>query len=402
VLKSEMLRFRGKGGGVLLPAFVNEKNKELVERAETAIGLFESGVGRTRRELEELTDQFRKGQGDQKLNRGLVEVLMGRCRLEAPTDLPAADIRTALFELGAKAFPVGVSAEDAVRDEILSDVAARFGITVRDLERCMFSDLKEEQVVESFETTVPSELLQDYNVALAQGVLLHATSLTVVLPAPDAQKVRQLFRFLKFFRLLFTIERFDDCLALKLDGPLSVLSETKSYGVRLASFLPSLLRAETFTLAADIKYKRRRYSFTLSQDSGLKPRGRDLGTWVPPEMQQLIDRIRQLCPAGIRVAETAAVFSLNGRDVYVPDLAFLRGSRTAYLEVIWPWRKVRWHHYFPLFQEAAPQTALLLVSAKSAGKTALEGVRDPRVIPFRVTPLADKVVSEVQRLLDQE
>jgi predicted nuclease of restriction endonuclease-like RecB superfamily len=101
----------------------------------------------------------------------------------------------------------------------------------------------------------------------------------------------------------------------------------------------------------------------------------------------------------MRLGETSQVLSLSGRDVYVPDLAFHRGSKTVLLEVVWPWRKLRWSSYYERFRESAPPNALLLISAKSVAKSAIDAARDPRLISFRVTPIADKVVEAAERLL---
>jgi hypothetical protein len=69
------------------------------------------------------------------------------------------------------------------------------------------------------------------------------------------------------------------------------------------------------------------------------------------------------------------------------------------VEVIWPWRKLRWTEHYELFRKHSPDNALLVVSKKSVGRATATGTEDPRVIFYRVTPPADQVMKAAQRLL---
>jgi predicted nuclease of restriction endonuclease-like RecB superfamily len=178
------------------------------------------------------------------------------------------------------------------------------------------------------------------------------------------------------------------------------LKQTKSYGVKLATFLPALLLLEDFELTADVRWKRRRYTFKVSPADGLKSHYAPKGGWVPKELAQLKSRLKEVLPAGVTVRDAAHVVSLGGRQVYVPDLEFRGMGKRAFLEILWPWKKLKWSRYYAPFASYAPDNAFLCLSTKVASKTFQKTNRDPRVIYYRATPLADRIAAAVVGFLE--
>jgi uncharacterized protein len=394
MLKKDQVRVRKSGDKGLAPAYVRLQNPSLRHRAGAIMDIFAEHVGRTRGELDEASSQFVKAEGDQKINKGLVELAFQFAQFESVEPERAGRLRSLLYEAGARHFPLGEGSGPA-REEILREVALEAGVGFEDVERLMFSDLKEAQVLTSFEGMEEVEFLQRYNLALAQGVLVHALHLDVWLPAPRPERLRQLFRYLKFFRLLFTVDFSAQGLAVRIDGPMSVLKQTRSYGVRLATFLPALLLLDNFSLVADVRWKRRRYTVVIDPSSGLISHYRDRGAWLPEELSRLHSRLEELAPQNLSIEETAKVISLGGRQVYVPDLRLVDGEREAWLEVIWPWKKLKWPAYYKLFSEYAPANAYLCVSTKMVSAAFQKRTNDQRLIYYRATPLADKIIKQI-------
>ena len=101
----------------------------------------------------------------------------------------------------------------------------------------------------TFDDISPENLLHRYNVALAQAILLRCTAMEVRIWGETPARFRQLFRAVKFHRLICTIhETRGNSYTLKLDGPLSLFSSTQKYGLQLALFLPTLLHCKAFDL----------------------------------------------------------------------------------------------------------------------------------------------------------
>ncbi len=394
MLKKDQLRLRVGANKEIRPAYVRLNNYDLRKRASEMLEVFLTSIGRTRGEIDEELTRFVKGGGDLKINRGFVELANGFADFEGAAVGLAREVRTALFARGATHFPLGLG-KGPPRREIVAVVARQFAQTPAEVERLMFADLKEAQVLERFEAMEPIPFLERYNLALAQGLLVHAVSVDVVLRNASSTRLRQLFRYLKFFQLLFEVESEGDDLRVHIDGPISVLKQTKSYGVKLATFLPALLLLDDFELVADVRWKRRRYTFRVSPDDGLKSHYSPKGGWVPKELDQLKRRLKEILPQGVTVRDAAYVASLGGRHVYVPDLQFRSGGKSLFLEVLWPWKKLKWSRYYEPFASHAPPNAFLCLSTKVASKTFQKTNRDPRIVYYRATPLADRIVKAV-------
>src|SRR5262249_40719615 len=128
------------------------------------------------------------------------------------------------------------------RVAVLGRVADEFGMTPEEVDQGLFADLKSEQRLIHFKDISAERLLQRYNVALAQAVLLRAPRVHVAVGQEPPARYRQLLRLVKFHRLICEIERTgEDCYQLHLDGPLSLFSATQKYGLQLALFLPAVL-----------------------------------------------------------------------------------------------------------------------------------------------------------------
>src|SRR5262249_45005076 len=151
--------------------------------------------------------------------------------------------------------------------------AEEVGILPDELDRSLFADLKAEQRVLSFKDCTPEQLLHRYNVALAQGILIRSTYMEVRVWSETPARFRQLFRAVKFHRLICTIHSSaGNSYTLKLDGPLSLFSSSQKYGLQLALFLPTLLHCKAFELSANIRWgtERKEKLFTLSATDGLR------------------------------------------------------------------------------------------------------------------------------------
>lgn len=395
MVRTELLRVR-KGLHGLSPMYLRKNKSDYADRAAMALECFRDNVGSRRVELDAAVAEIVQQPGDSRVIRAFVEILERSATFESSEEIPASEIRTALFLEGAKRFPVGSAHRREQRDEALLEVAQRFGLAPESLSAAMFKDLKDEQLMTALPEMDPEELIQRYNVGLAQGLLLHAAQMEITLPDASPSQLRQLVRYLKFFRLLFAVKtQLDGNLAVTVDGPRSVLKETRAYGVRLGNFLPALLLLPSFRLVAPVVWKRRREVFTLSSDDGLVSHYRNVGAWVPREVQAFRDRLEEVCPPGWALTDGGLVTSLRGRDIYAPDFTLLTPGGEFSLEILWPWRKINWTSYYALFAESASEKSLLMVPRKLVSTSFLDSTRDPRLLFYRATPLAPEVVKRI-------
>ena len=163
----------------------------------------------------------------------------------------------------------------------------------------LFADLRDENRLLRFEDITAQRLIDRYNVALAQAVLLRSVLVRAEVRNEKPARYRQLFRRLKFHRLLYRVEGgMRDGYVFHIDGPLSLFSATTKYGLQVAWFLPALLHCEDFRLDAELRWgpKREPRAFHLESSDGLISHQADSGTYAPAELAAFVERFRQVAP----------------------------------------------------------------------------------------------------------
>jgi predicted nuclease of restriction endonuclease-like RecB superfamily len=377
----------------IVPYYIDADDPNWLAAAERLLELFRGQEGRTRGELEEdLADAF-GDEGGQLVYRGLGKLLEDRCEFEVVSGQPPEKLREAVFRAAAEARRGGQSPadENAVarllsfdREAVLGRVGGELGMTAQDIDRGLFAE----------------RLLQRYNVALAQAVLLRSTRVHAAIRNEPPARYRQLLRLVKFHRLICEVERTGDhCYLLHLDGPLSLFSATQKYGLQLALFLPAVLLCRDFEINAELAWgaQRKPKTFSLTPADRLVSYLPDSGTYVPPELGMFVELFRKRVEAW-DIAEETEVFPL-GDGFWVPDfrLTHRTTGRAVYLEVLGFWRKSSAELHLQRLRRHAAEPFLLAVSdGLRIDEAELEGL-PAGVHRFRQMPLPD----EVARLADE-
>ncbi len=320
--------------GKVRPQYIATDDPALLLEAATLITLFKRHLGHTHAELQEALDDFVSAAKRPALRRGLVKLLLDHADFAPVGDEDPVLLRRRVFLAAAahKRRAEPGSKDTSPRSTIgrtiaLQEVAKERGLSIPAIEEGLFADLKGAEQFQRLAPIEPGGLLQRYNVALAQGVLLSASRLVVEIEGNTPARYRQLLRFVKFFGLSFLTEELeptsknpDGGLRLVLDGPLSLFKRAERYGLRLAKFLPALLLCEGWRLTADLLWgkARRQATFVLTPRQGLCSHYRDTGAWVPEEQRWFEERFAtHRSPWTLAPAER--LVSLGGQGALVPD-----------------------------------------------------------------------------------
>ena len=210
--------------------------------------------------------------------RGLSQLLGRRTAIETDAVVDPSLARETVFEACR-----GMALSPAERKEALEKVAKKLSISVKELEKALWADLEENQVVKSFLPLSPAELIQQYNISLTQTLLFRATDLDIWTKG-DFQKL--LWKILRS-GLMYSLEDTEEIKAgndkekevieekpgelkavhLHLDGPASLFRISERYGNSFAKIFPALLRSKGWRLKAGILHKgykgKRILEFTL-------------------------------------------------------------------------------------------------------------------------------------------
>ena len=271
------------------------------------------------------------------------------------------------------------------------------------IEKSLFADLKGEQRLMQFQDCTAEQLLHRYNVALAQAILLRSTGVSILITGESAQRFRQLFRAIKFHRLICEISSSGkDSYLLKLDGPLSLFSSTQKYGLQLAFFLPTVLQCHHFELTANVRWgtERKEKLFTLNQGQGLRSHLPDYGSYIPPDVKLFAESFRKSQPEW-ELQEEASIVSV-GDGFWTPDfkLIHLQSKKFLFLELFGFWRRTDVDKHYQRLRASGKVPFLLAVGEQFNIDENPEESWGSEIYRFKRTPLPGEVVRLAAKLLD--
>ena len=189
-------------------------------------------VGRPQRELEAHLREPLPCESPPSKRRQAIHVL-GRLQRHTRHEsaVPPRRARALVFTKAALA--------DVPADVVVSTVAASLGMGAGELTDSLFADLPGERLVAApVPRLSPGELALRVNLALAQGLLLHAASVTI----EAGGNMRALVRHAKLRGLICNVaERSGGAGAvLELSGPLALFRHTRLYGHAPGELVPLL------------------------------------------------------------------------------------------------------------------------------------------------------------------
>jgi predicted nuclease of restriction endonuclease-like RecB superfamily len=279
--------------------------------------------------------------------------------------------------------------------------------------------LKSEQRLTQFRDINPERLLQRYNVSLAQAILLRSTGVDIVIRGESPQRYRQIFRAVKFHRLICDVEKCEPeaqarekrkALAsaagtpsyrLQLDGPLSLFSATQKYGLQLAFFLPTLLLCEEFELNAKLRWgaERKDKVFHLSSKDGLVTHQVETGSFVPAEVPMFVELFRKKI-ADWEISEATEILAA-GKSFWVPDyrLVHRASGQCVMLDILGFWRRSSVDRHLRMLKEHAGCPFIVAVSDQLNVEEAELADLPDNVVRFRNMPLPEEIAKRAEKLI---
>lgn len=333
MLPAPLLRAKVSGGGHITPVFapLSPDNLSLAERM---IEAYTISLGSRKQMLDSTIHSFEDEGFDYRFVRGLSSLLERRSLFQPDSSMDPAESRRIVF---TEASRMRVS-DGKGRGEVLQTVAEKTGMTVDRLEQTLWSDVDENLILKSFDPPGATELLEQYNLSLAQTLLFK--SLAMSFKASDNWK--DIFRGLKRLGLMYSVEKSEGTVRVTVDGPLSLLKMVDRYGTSLAKLLPHVVRAQEWEVNADILSRgrqRRIYRFELTSRDA-----KALLPSMPAPADQLYDSgVEQRFASSFNSLNTGWVLKREpeplpaGIYVLIPDFSFEKSGLKVYLEIMGFW-----------------------------------------------------------------
>jgi len=333
------------------------------EVAEAYLERLEAGVGGAKSELKTAFAGVAVPARQRKIADGLRKLLDDRCTWAmAPGPEPAA-VRSAVFQAAAKARYDLRPGDVFERDAVLAAVGDDLGLSGEEVDARLYADLKENWILEGFKPIGIDALVQAYELANRQALLLRATSVVVEARGGRAGAYRNLFRKLKFLRLLHRIREIEGGgYRIEIEGPYALFEQVTKYGVQLAMLLPTLDTIADWTLTANVLWGPQRVPRTLTlKGHGVTPAGDDR---LPDDLAKLVAAFKKLKTEWV-LRRSTALLHLPGAGLCVPDLVFKHpGLGTVYLELMGYWSRDAVWKRVELVEAGLPQKVVFALSSR--------------------------------------
>jgi predicted nuclease of restriction endonuclease-like RecB superfamily len=364
------------------PLFIDPTDDDYRETARELIELFDAHLGQSKGELDDAIDQLTVADTDYKIIQGLAKLLRDECDFATVAAADPHEIRQQLFERANETYPIvrqPTLGDDTHKLDVYLTVADALDISLEECYRGMYADLDANQRLVRFadrvhetvsendesngtsttrltgqhaeryrnETLTVDWLLDRYNLALAQAVLYDASELRMRV----WDQFGTVFSYVKLFGLMHRIypidadgERVSDTNQAAgyeaiLDGPASLFSQSRKYGIRMATFLPALPLCDRWQMAADIlvdETASETRQFTLDETEPLASHY-SAGEQFDSDLERTLARKWERANTDWELHREQDVLDL-GAEVMLPDFAVEHpDGRRALFEIVGFW-----------------------------------------------------------------
>ncbi len=404
MLTADLARFEIVGNEIK-PKYISRKEAPTyLPICSQIIEIYHRHVGKSRAELQSCLEQL-ESQADFKAVRGLVKLVDDLSTYSPATaGRPAASIdfqefRGKIFESAQRYYPV-VTKPDLLhstsREQVVQSIANELTLSPEHIDSLLFADLPEHHILQ--QVNVPftaEELLQRYNLALAQILLCYAAELTITVTSD----YKLIWKYVKLARLIHEIQKIKDGYRVRLTGPVSVFRNSRKYGVRMAMFLPGLLLAQRFTMEAIVQMFNQQYIFRLNEQCGLRSLYRESRAEFDSSIEEsFYQKFNSLKQNNWQIERETEIIDL-GDTVLIPDFTFTHTSgKKAHLEIVGFWTPEYIHKKFEKLQRATVHNLIVaLGSSLNCSRESLAKLKHAHIVFFK----GKLKTTEVQSLLDQ-
>ena len=339
MLTADLVRARRYKGELRLRPLDARARVAAEESATALIAVASAHVGQPRAAFDEATDAVIAAAAESRLAAGLAKLVEDRATFEAAVEVDPEELRRVVFARASAARRALAPGDRLDRATVLAEVAVERGLDLAGIEAALYADLRAAHRLIAFTAPTAVTLVDAYDLAQAQAVLLRAVRVTVEVECAAADDYRRLFRQLKFQRLLHTISaRAGGGYRIEIDGPYSLFESVTRYGLALALALPAIRACARWKLDADLRWGAARTPLAFRLEG--KALSADRTTALPDDLAALIRAVADLATPW-RATAADALLDLPGVGVCAPDLVFTHGGtgESVYLEVLGYWSR---------------------------------------------------------------
>lgn len=318
-------------------------HRHYVGFAQEMLGIYREAFGRRRRDIHRDIELIFSDDPFYHPRRveSFCKLLDDKSIYERDSDRSCAKLRSSVFLAAGGKHPLCSQSNglfDYAEQNVKTEIAASYQRPWREIEDQLFDDVLCFNRMKAFDVTAFPDaraLLARYNVAQFQVALFDATQMRIHATA----HLKHILRFAKLAELMHTISaKKDGTFLIVLDGPASVLEQTRRYGTCMAKFLPGLLSCTGWKMEADIQRGGPgMFELALSASDGLHA-----PVPSPEEFDSDVERkFAEKWGPNARDGWTLERESeplVQGQHIFFPDFVFRHESgRTVFAEIVGYW-----------------------------------------------------------------
>ena len=368
MLTSEQSIVEFRSGQAFPDRLTQSTHSHYIDYAEQMLSIYGIGINKQRRQLHKQIEKLFINEADCPVRRiaAFCKLLDDKSKYQTDPDGNATKLRLKVFSMAAQYHPL-VNEKDQLFEHDENDtkqkIAKELDLTWDEIEQVLYSDVIEFQQLIEFEGyDSATAFLSRYNVAQLQASLYKAETLKIY--ATDDFKT--ILRYAKLARLLHDIKRTGPSeYEITLSGPVSVLHETRRYGVNFARFLPALLACKNWNMSAIVKTPwKTTAKLNLSDKDGFSshlPQPDEFDSSVEEAFAKKFGKERD----GWQLIREGEILHEN-QTTFVPDFAFRHKDGTEVLmEIIGFWTPEYLAHRRETLQKFQHHNILLAIPESS-------------------------------------
>lgn len=329
MLTKDLLRFAIQHD-VITPRWL-KTTPAVVQLATDLVDFYRKNIGLRRGELDDQVTPTLHRSRSLPVAKGLQKLILDRCVFTEPED--AVALREQAFTVSA----ARILAPDTKSLDHRDAIAEILNMDGDMLSESLYADLPDQATLTKAPHWDAHDLIANYNLSLAQSLLLRTRELRVTINDTDVGMRRRLLKALRWRRLMALARgNSGGPLELTVSGPDSVLDQQTRYGLNLAQWLPALACARSWTMTCDVPGEQpgQLVTLTLSNEHQLPGDSHFLG-YVPDELRDLERQLADKIPAWTW-NDPDLIPSPDG-EIIVPDMQFTNGERVIRIELFHRW-----------------------------------------------------------------
>ena len=343
MLKKEHILCKINSGNIK-PRWFAPENPEHLVCAATLISLYQQAL-ESRMSADELAMLAKNAIDSSPLSAmsaGLNKLLLDRCEFKAAAELDYPELRKELFKKSAEMLKAGILPQPLETPDI-------------------YGDLPGFEKIERISPVTPGELLNHFNLAQAQALLIYARTVTLKICDPDVSALRKVMKAVKFFRLLAKfVNPGKNCVEIDVSGPFALFGPTTKYAISLASLLPVVVNLKKWSIEAEILFRDKTLKLKLNEKSRLSATQRAFATYLPEEIR-MYHRLFAEKSTDWQIIGNTPFLDAGNQEIIFPDLSFQSNAtgQIIHLELFHRWHAVQLQHRLELLA-SHPELPLIL------------------------------------------